>query len=178
MKSTRILGLTLALCIAACSLADDTTAPSLELAGTYRLTSIAGQPLPFAFPADSVLLSSDTAIIVTTWVENDFNLLTDGRVEYALLGTVRYRHTADASTSLSNWTDFYKGWWTGTSTSARVRFDSVAIDGGAMTALPTSVFLTFNTNSDGMLTSVYTYRRKSLGATPPAVDQALVYRKD
>jgi hypothetical protein len=177
-KLPRILGLTLILGVAACNLADNATAPSIELAGTYRLANVGGHVLPFEFPVDSFQVSADTVVSVTTWVENDFNLLTNGQVEYALVGTVRYRHSADASTGQENWTDFYKGWWTGTAVDARIRFDSVAIDGGAMTALAAPIFLNFNKNSAGALTSVYTYRHKSLGAAPPGVDHALLYNKD
>ena len=162
--------------LAACG-RGDSTAPA-SVVGYYRLASVHGQPLPFEFPADSLLASPDTGVFITTWREEILNLRPDGRAEDGLQISLRSRYSGDPAYSEASWLDFYTGRWTMTGNGVRAVFDSIAEGGGPMTLLAAPLTLTFERSGSGTLVSHYPYRHSSLGTPPPVVDYQLVYRKE
>lgn len=156
----------------------DGTGPGSAVVGDYVLSAINGQPIPFEFPAESLLTGGDTSVARTTWVYSVINLRHGGRAETNSNGLVHYHFASDPTPQSFYWSEYYSGHWQASGATVHVVFDSLARNGGAMALLASPVDLALDNPGNGALVRHYSYRHASLGAAPPPADYPFLYHKE
>jgi len=133
MRNVRLPLAALLLGLVACKADSFPTTPNTEIAGTYKLTTINGSPLPFSFRPDSQLVSgtSDTAVFRETLYQDDYELLASGRFHYTTVDSA-VTHTTDGSADVkNNYSYIYAGSWQQSSNFVRLIADSITLPGQA-----------------------------------------------
>ena len=187
MRNRALLGALAALTLiaAACGGGDDNpTAPTPDaIVGTYRLTTVNGNALPFTFRPDSTLdpLTGDTLAYFETIVRDDYTLNANGRFSNSYkfrarktttkVGVPELRDSSEA-TALGTWVRSTYG------PQPAVRFivDSLVTAAGRGPVKPDTFFLPIPTTAGWNLSGSLPH--ESLGATNPVfVPYTLVYAR-
>ena len=180
MRNVRLPLAALLLGLVACKADSFPTTSNSDIAGTYKLTTINGNPLPFTFRPDSQLVSgtSDTTVFHETLFQDQYELLPSGRFRYTTVDS-GFTHTTDGSADVNvDFSYIYLGSWQQSSNFVRLIADSI-IDPGlapAKLAVPDTFGLPLP-NANG-ISGQATFQHASLGPNGSVfVNYIFVYPK-
>jgi len=180
MRNVRLPLAALLLGLAACKADSFPTTPNADIAGTYKLTTINGSPLPFSFRPDSQLVSgtSDTAIYRETLFQDDYELLASGRFHYTTVDSA-VTHTTDGSADVkNNYSYIYAGSWQQSSNFVRLIADSITTPGLAPAKLAVPDTFGLPLPSGDAISGIATLAHASLGPNSTIlVNYTFVYPK-
>jgi hypothetical protein len=131
MRNVRLPLAVLLLGLAACKADSFPTTPDPAIAGTYKLTTINGNLLPFSFRSDSTLVTggADTTIERETLYQDEYQLLASGRFRYVTVDSI-VTHTTDGSADIKDDLSYiYVGSWQQNSSFVRLIADSITNPG-------------------------------------------------
>jgi hypothetical protein len=180
MRNVRLPLAALLLGLAACKADSFPTTPNGDIAGTYKLTTINGSPLPFSFRPDSQLVSgtSDTAVYRETLFQDDYELLASGRFHYTTVDSAVTHKTDGSADVKNNYSYIYAGSWQQSSNFVRLIADSITTPGSApaMLAVPDTFGLPLP--SGNAISGIATLAHASLGPNSTVlVNYTFVYPK-
>jgi hypothetical protein len=178
MRNVRLPLALLLVTIAGCQMDSFPTTPT-DISGTYKLTTVNGQVLPFHFRPDSVRLSgsTDTTVYSETLYREDYELLATGRFRSTSVDTL-VTHTTTSGDARGDSSYAFVGTWQQTSGSVRLSADSVARGGGAMRPVTSVVTLYLPLPNPTDISGTATLAHGSLNSAGVVyIDYTFIYRK-
>lgn len=160
--------------LAACG--KDSTAPASPLVGTYSLTSISGQPLPFVFPNDTIPEATDTLVYYHATVSATISIAKTGRFVYDVNGQYDLVAIGFPLTP-APLVQRYVGKWSDLGSQVRMVIDSSANGSNPMTAVAYTFYLEKSANSSDLVWNL-AHEPSSLGPPPDTVTYPHVYIKE